>query len=60
MKLLSRFDLLFLLLDRADHEKDLALSRHVLHVHKFLKNPEKSLPPLPPAVVKKYIAAARR
>jgi DNA replication licensing factor MCM7 len=32
--LLSRFDLLFLLLDRSDMEKDIALSKHVLNVHK--------------------------
>jgi DNA replication licensing factor MCM7 len=32
--LLSRFDLLFLLLDRSDMEKDIALSKHVLNVHR--------------------------
>lgn len=32
--LLSRFDLLFLILDRSNMEKDLALSKHVLQIHK--------------------------
>merc|ERR1719160_1491125 len=31
--LLSRFDLLWLILDRADPENDSALAAHVLHVH---------------------------
>ena len=44
--LLSRFDLLFLILDKADMENDLALSRHVLHVHKHLKNPDRDFEPL--------------
>jgi len=32
--LLSRFDLMFLLLDKADSEKDLSLARHVTFVHR--------------------------
>ncbi len=42
-----------------DTEKDLALSRHVLHVHRFLKNPKQVSTPLPPSAFKQYIAAAR-
>jgi DNA replication licensing factor MCM7 len=37
--LLSRFDLLFLLLDQVDNDKDVALARHVATVHKTLKAP---------------------
>lgn len=37
--LLSRFDLLFLLLDQVDETKDVALARHVATVHKTLKAP---------------------
>jgi DNA replicative helicase MCM subunit Mcm2 (Cdc46/Mcm family) len=40
-------------------EQDLALSRHVLHVHKHLKKPDSTFQPLPPSAVKQYIAAAR-
>jgi DNA replication licensing factor MCM7 len=58
--LLSRFDLLFLILDKADTENDLALSRHVLHVHKYLRNPDKSFTPLPPSAIKQYISYARQ
>ncbi len=66
--LLSRFDLLFLLLDKADVEKDTALSKHVLYVHKNLHNPNtgnlsanssSSANHLSPEVFKQYIAAAR-
>ena len=57
--LLSRFDLLFLILDKAEMDTDAALSRHVLHVHKYLKNPDKSFIPILPAVMKQYIAVAR-
>lgn len=39
--LLSRFDLLFLLLDQVDESKDVALARHVATVHKTLRAPQK-------------------
>ena len=35
--LLSRFDLMFLLLDKANIEDDTALARHITHVHRFSK-----------------------
>ena len=57
--LLSRFDIMFLILDKADLEKDIALSKHVLHVHRYMKNPKQVNAPLPPAVFKQFIAAAR-
>ena len=37
--LLSRFDLLFLLLDQVNEDKDVALARHVATVHKTLRAP---------------------
>ena len=37
--LLSRFDLLWLILDNADMENDVALAHHILHVHKCGKPP---------------------
>lgn len=57
--LLSRFDLLFLILDKAEMDTDAALSRHVLHVHRFLKNPEKNFTPITPAAMKHFISVAR-
>ena len=57
--LLSRFDLLFLILDRADIEKDHALAKHVQHVHKFMRNPKQTVTPVPADAFKKYIATAR-
>ena len=57
--LLSRFDLLFLILDKAEMETDAALSRHVLHVHKYLKNPDKNFTPITPAAMKHFISVAR-
>jgi DNA replication licensing factor MCM7 len=57
--LLSRFDLLFLLLDKADMEADLALSRHVLHVHKHVRTPQQAFRLLEPSTIKTYISAAR-
>ena len=39
--LLSRFDLLFLLLDQVDETKDVALARHVATVHKTLRAPDR-------------------
>lgn len=40
-------------------ENDLALSKHVLHVHKYLRNPTKAIESFSPAIVKQYIASAR-
>ena len=57
--LLSRFDLLFLILDKAEMENDAALSRHVLHVHKYLKNPDKNFTPITPTAMKNFISVAR-
>jgi DNA replication licensing factor MCM7 len=57
--LLSRFDLLFLILDKAEMENDLALSKHVLHVHKYLRNPDAAFTPIKPSEMKQFIAHAR-
>lgn len=58
--LLSRFDLLFLIIDRTDVNLDIALSKHVLHVHRYLRNPDSVSTSLPIAKMKVYIAEARK
>lgn len=57
--LLSRFDLLFLLLDKAESEQDINLARHILHVHKFSKNRENVFKPFPRSSMIKYINLAK-
>ncbi|RWR94283.1 DNA replication licensing factor MCM7 [Cinnamomum micranthum f. kanehirae] len=58
--LLSRFDLLWLILDRADMDSDLELARHVVHVHQNFESPALGFTPLEPSVLRAYISAARR
>ena len=58
--LLSRFDLLWLLLDRADADADTALAQHVLHVHRHLAHPPLGFDPLPAAELRAYVALARQ
>jgi DNA replication licensing factor MCM7 len=58
--LLSRFDLLFLMLDKADMEIDLALSRHVVQVHRMGASPTAQTHAVSPTLLKHYIAHARR
>ncbi|KAA8493633.1 DNA replication licensing factor MCM7 [Porphyridium purpureum] len=57
--LLSRFDLLFLLLDEADPGKDLRLAQHVTHVHRTGKNPPLTFSPVSLDVLRAYVAKAR-
>lgn len=57
--LLSRFDLMWLILDKSDVDADTALARHVLHVHQHSKPPDLDFEPLSPATLRSYIAAAR-
>ncbi|KAJ1454692.1 minichromosome maintenance protein [Pelagophyceae sp. CCMP2097] len=57
--LLSRFDLLFLILDKPELEADVALARHVAHVHRFLQNPALDFEPFETSFVRHYIAQAR-
>ncbi|ESQ37857.1 hypothetical protein EUTSA_v10028471mg [Eutrema salsugineum] len=58
--LLSRFDLLWLILDRADMDSDLELAKHVLHVHQTRESPALGFEPLEPNILRAYISAARR
>ncbi|XP_012857700.1 PREDICTED: DNA replication licensing factor MCM7-like [Erythranthe guttata] len=58
--LLSRFDLLWLILDRADMDTDLEMARHVLHVHQMKESPELGFTPLEPSFLRAYISAVRK
>ncbi|CAI6003185.1 unnamed protein product [Closterium sp. NIES-64] len=57
--LLSRFDILWLMLDRADVDADLALARHVLHVHQHSAPPALDFDPVDPTLLRNFIATAR-
>jgi DNA replication licensing factor MCM7 len=58
--LLSRFDLLFLLRDVPDQDRDTSLAHHITHVHRFSAHPELDHEPLEPSFLRSYIAVARR
>lgn len=60
--LLSRFDILFLLLDTANRDKDAQLAKHVAYVHMHNKHPDIGTADevvFPPDEVRAYIARAR-
>ncbi|KAI0565231.1 DNA replication licensing factor mcm7 [Gracilaria domingensis] len=58
--LLSRFDLLFLLLDAPSYEHDIHLARHVTHVHRTGAHPPLGFEAISPKVIRAHIAAARK
>ncbi|KAK9086309.1 hypothetical protein Syun_028703 [Stephania yunnanensis] len=58
--LLSRFDLLWLILDRADMDSDLEMARHIVYVHQNKESPALGFTPLEPSVLRAYISRARK
>ncbi len=60
--LLSRFDLLFLLLDKPSIESDLRLAQHVTYVHRCLKHPvnEDFDETIEGNIIKHFISQARK
>ncbi|KAL7582926.1 hypothetical protein Lser_V15G41562 [Lactuca serriola] len=56
--LLSRFDLLWLILDKADMDNDLEMARHVVYVHQNRESPALGFAPLEASVLRAYISAA--
>ncbi|KAH7107674.1 MCM-domain-containing protein [Auriculariales sp. MPI-PUGE-AT-0066] len=58
--LLSRFDVLFLLLDKPSRDDDERLARHVTHVHMHSQHPTLDFEPVGPEVMRHYIAQARQ
>nr|CCA20701.1 conserved hypothetical protein [Albugo laibachii Nc14] len=58
--LLSRFDLIFLILDHANYDRDEMLARHVTHVHRFGKNPKMQFDPIRPEILRYFVAIAKQ
>jgi DNA replicative helicase MCM subunit Mcm2 (Cdc46/Mcm family) len=57
--LLSRFDLIFILLDECHEEKDLALAKHIGMVHKANKSSNDNKPLFRPDFLRTYIAMSK-
>ncbi|KAI0723867.1 MCM-domain-containing protein [Cerioporus squamosus] len=58
--LLSRFDLLFLILDKPSREDDEMLANHVTYVHMHNTHPELEFDVVDPTLIRHYIARARQ
>ncbi|EME32513.1 minichromosome maintenance family (MCM) [Galdieria sulphuraria] len=58
--LLSRFDLLFLLIDTPNEAQDFQLAKHVTYVHRVGKHPEDEFHPVDPQLIRAYVAKAKR
>lgn len=58
--LLSRFDLLFLLLDTPKEEQDFALAKHVTHVHQHGSHPPLGFEVVDSKLIRAHIADARK
>lgn len=57
--LLSRFDLLWLIQDKADRNNDLRLAKHITYVHQHGKQPPMQTEALDMNVMRKYIALCK-
>jgi DNA replication licensing factor MCM7 len=58
--LLSRFDLLFLILDKPNEIDDDLLAKHVAYVHQTCTHPKAEIDYFDPAFIRAYIAEAKR
>lgn len=58
--LLSRFDIIFLLLDKPDKLKDSEMAKHIAYVHKNRTFPKLTFEPLTPSFIRSYIAEAKK
>ncbi|KAJ3515084.1 hypothetical protein NLJ89_g1981 [Agrocybe chaxingu] len=58
--LLSRFDLLFLILDKASRDGDERLAEHVTYVHMHNRHPDLDMDVVEPTIMRHYIALARQ
>ncbi|KAG8899820.1 Mcm2-7 hexameric complex component [Tulasnella sp. 403] len=58
--LLSRFDIMFLILDKPSLDDDERLAQHVTHVHMHNEHPPLDFEPIEPNLMRHYIAVARQ
>lgn len=58
--LLSRFDLLWLIQDKADRDNDLRLANHITYVHQHSEQPKSDVKPLEMNLVRRYINYCKR
>jgi len=58
--LLSRFDLLWLLQDKANQDEDLRLAKHITYVHQHLAEPPRIIKPLDMNFMRRYILACKK
>lgn len=58
--LMSRFDIMFVILDRPNREDDERLAEHVTYVHMHKRQPETRLEPLDAVTMRQVISMARR
>jgi DNA replication licensing factor MCM7 len=58
--LLSRFDLLWLMMDKADRENDKRIAQHITFVHMNSKHPPQTHDPLDMKLMRRYIALCRK
>ncbi|VEU23487.1 DEKNAAC104654 [Brettanomyces naardenensis] len=58
--LMSRFDIMFVILDIPNREEDERLAEHVAYVHMYNHQPDTALSPLDAATMRQFISIARR
>ena len=58
--LLSRFDLIWLIQDKPNREKDIELAKHITYVHQYVHEPPLDVDPLDVKVMRRYIALAKK
>uniref|UniRef100_A0A915J4U6 DNA replication licensing factor MCM7 n=1 Tax=Romanomermis culicivorax TaxID=13658 RepID=A0A915J4U6_ROMCU len=58
--LLSRFDLLWLIQDKPDHDNDLKLAEHITYVHTHSREPPHKFKPLDIHLIRRYLNLCKR
>merc|ERR1711902_412616 len=58
--LLSRFDLLWLIADKADREQDMKLAKHITYVHQHNINPPLQHDPIDMKLMRRYVALCQK